>query len=558
MMRSALNNQNRTAGIALAALFLGAAFLPLSGCGGGSHPAAPGLGASREKVGAISFSVEWPKPDPSRLIPRAANSIQLRLFQGATEIAAPVVLNKPASFTTGQTQIATAAFAGLSVGTTAAPITYRVTATAFPSIGAVGVPQASGQTASTDIQLTLTAPAVSVPLTMNSTIAKIVVSPAVQDMRVGDTVTLAATALDAAGSVVLTTPSQIQWTLGSPAIGTIVTPGNPVTFTGRAIGTTSATARDAESGISSATPATLNVISTGLALSSWPKFHGNVRNTGLATVGAAIATTPSNRPGWPFSIGSSIELSSPAIGANNTVYIGANDGKLYAFQPDGSLKWSFPTGGQIQSAPIVGINGVVYVGSLDGKLYAVRDKGTSGALAWSQPFDAGGSIFGSPTMDRNGFIYVGTTATVGTTGGQSVYCVDSLNGVKKWGHGLTSECPVSPALNAAEDSVFVAASDGTVFSLNASSGVERWNAPLSATYGGTSFYSSSPVVGTSGGVETLYVTSQQGLVFGLNPASGILTWLQPFDLQAQVFGTPALSAGRFQALCRHLRQHLRS
>ena len=43
-------------------------------------------------------------------------------------------------------------------------------------------------------------------------------------------------------------------------------------------------------------------------------------------------------------------------------------------------------------------------------------------------------------------------------------------------------------------------------------------------------------------MDTLYVVSQQGLVFGLNPANGTLVWLQPFDLQAQVFGTPAVSA----------------
>ena len=36
--------------------------------------------------------------------------------------------------------------------------------------------------------------------------------------------------------------------------------------------------------------------------------------------------------------------SSPAIGADGTIYVGSEDDKLYAINPDGSQKWAFSTG----------------------------------------------------------------------------------------------------------------------------------------------------------------------------------------------------------------------
>jgi eukaryotic-like serine/threonine-protein kinase len=63
--------------------------------------------------------------------------------------------------------------------------------------------------------------------------------------------------------------------------------------------------------------------------------------------------------------------SSPAIGADGTVYVGSDDNKLYAINPDGSLKWTYITGDYVRSSPAIGANGTVYVGSYDGKLYAI-------------------------------------------------------------------------------------------------------------------------------------------------------------------------------------------
>jgi outer membrane protein assembly factor BamB len=66
--------------------------------------------------------------------------------------------------------------------------------------------------------------------------------------------------------------------------------------------------------------------------------------------------------------------SSPAV-ANGVVYVGSDDGRLYAFGAGGcgaatcAPLWSYATGSAVRSSPAVA-NGMVYVGSDDGRLYA--------------------------------------------------------------------------------------------------------------------------------------------------------------------------------------------
>ena len=72
-----------------------------------------------------------------------------------------------------------------------------------------------------------------------------------------------------------------------------------------------------------------------------------------------------------FAIGSRAIRSSPAVGADGTVYVGSIDNKTYALNADGSLKWSYATGGGISSSPAVGADGTVLVGSADGFLHVL-------------------------------------------------------------------------------------------------------------------------------------------------------------------------------------------
>jgi large repetitive protein len=76
-------------------------------------------------------------------------------------------------------------------------------------------------------------------------------------------------------------------------------------------------------------------------------FHQNLRHTGLSPNRTATDTGSLK---WGFTAGNQIR-SSPALGADGTIYVGSIDHKLYAINPDGSEKWSFTAGAAVVSSP---------------------------------------------------------------------------------------------------------------------------------------------------------------------------------------------------------------
>ena len=92
---------------------------------------------------------------------------------------------------------------------------------------------------------------------------------------------------------------------------------------------------------------------------------------------------------------------SPSVGSDGTIYIGSDDSRLYAINPDGSKKWAFKTGDQIRSSAAIDSDGVIYVGSNDNNLYAINPDGSK---KWV--FKTRGSVPSSPTIGSDGTIYV--------------------------------------------------------------------------------------------------------------------------------------------------------
>ena len=114
------------------------------------------------------------------------------------------------------------------------------------------------------------------------------------------------------------------------------------------------------------------------------------------------AINPDGSQKWMFTTGDCI-VSSPAIGADGTIYVGSCDKNLYAINPDGSKKWYFVTSGEIHSSPAIGVDGTIDIGSSDGNLYAIN---LCGNKVWS--FTTGGMIYSSPAIGADGTIYVGS------------------------------------------------------------------------------------------------------------------------------------------------------
>jgi outer membrane protein assembly factor BamB len=90
-------------------------------------------------------------------------------------------------------------------------------------------------------------------------------------------------------------------------------------------------------------------------------------------------------------------------------------------------KWSFPTGGEVESSPAVA-NGIVYFGSTDTHLYAVD--ATTGALVWR--LDPGDAIVSSPTVS-DGVVYLGTM-------GGGLFALDAATVHVDW--GVTMDGPI--------------------------------------------------------------------------------------------------------------------
>jgi hypothetical protein len=116
---------------------------------------------------------------------------------------------------------------------------------------------------------------------------------------------------------------------------------------------------------------------------------------------------------WHFNGGAGF-FSSPAIGSDDTIYVGTWDGYFAVFSPNGRVDWSVQTSPpyHINSSPAVGSNDVAYVGSKDGNFYAFQDPAITNGDNENEKqdwvFQTGDIIQSSPVIDANGTIYFGS------------------------------------------------------------------------------------------------------------------------------------------------------
>ncbi|OQP49027.1 hypothetical protein A4H97_29550 [Niastella yeongjuensis] len=229
---------------------------------------------------------------------------------------------------------------------------------------------------------------------------------------------------------------------------------------------------------------------------------------------------------------------------NKLLYIGSDDGNLYAIDASTGVQcWKFSMGGSIRSSPTLAA-GTVYVGSGNGYLYAVDS--ATGSLKWRHGFSqpvyscptvSGGSVFvycaanlvsldtatgnvnwqyytndlvnvvESPTV-ANGMVYVSTYL-----GSFSVGAINVTTGKLVWGYQSGGLGRSNPAV---VNGVVYAGQEGyTVVALDAFNGAEKWHY-YNREHGG----STSPTVAAG----KVFSGDFDGSIYALDSATGALQW----------------------------------
>lgn len=160
---------------------------------------------------------------------------------------------------------------------------------------------------------------------------------------------------------------------------------------------------------------------------------------------------------WSFETGGPVQ-SSPLVFEEN-VYVSSDDGYLYALGArSGKERWRFPTGGGSSSPAAFG--GAIFVGSADGWVYRIGDD--SGQEEWKTYL--GGGVTGGVAVSF-GTVFVGSLD-------RSVYALDAETGETLWTYVTSNEVHATPTV--AGQTVYIGSWDGNLYALNTADGAEQW------------------------------------------------------------------------------------
>ena len=206
---------------------------------------------------------------------------------------------------------------------------------------------------------------------------------------------------------------------------------------------------------------------------------------------------------WSFSSGARDDKggfeNAPALDNDGTLYIGGNDGILYALDAKtGNVRWTFDGVARagyktyaIFSSAAIGQDRTIYFGGKNGDLYAIREERgffrTGPAVRWR--YRLGPGIQSSPLLGADGIVYIGDER--GTF--HAVKPPDSGEwGTALWKHSTKGTLISSPAI-APGGTLFEGSMDGKLYAFGAGGGGASATGPFSGTWYGS--YQSDVVSG---------------------------------------------------------------
>ena len=268
-----------------------------------------------------------------------------------------------------------------------------------------------------------------------------------------------------------------------------------------------------------------------------------------AHLGVYSSTAPSLRTvRWRFHARGSL-VSSPVV-AGGIVYVGSNDGDLYALRrTDGSRVWRYATQGAVSSSPAVADN-AVYFSSTDGYVYAVDAR--TGGLRWR--FQTGGERrFQAPgihgikpagQMMADPFdMFISSPAVVGATlyigsGDHNVYALNAATGTLRWKFTTGDVVHATPAV--ADGTVYVGSWDRYFYALDAATGALRWKF---LTGDDQKIHNQIGIEGSAAVANGLvYFGCRDSHLYALDARDGALRWKHD-DFGSWVIASPAVYNG---------------
>ena len=298
------------------------------------------------------------------------------------------------------------------------------------------------------------------------------------------------------------------------------------------------------------------------------------RNEVSATAGAGQRPVVT-RVRWEYP--SSGQLTAPAVAADGTVVFGRSNttDQLVAVHPDGTRAWSLTIGsGTVTSAPSIGAQ-AIWVGANDGKLYAVKLDGSGELASPSRTCTASGSAKGPPAVlttgstdvafgaFSNGRILASTAAACAQTPLRDAFSAGAAVDLGGYVVGVTASAGASSTRRFSWDgaafeelwSVAVGTTvtatpafdlEGRILTGGQDAGLDRTTtagvtSPLATLTGSVN---ESPIVLSNG---DLVVGDASGKLHRLDSA-GAPVWSTPVDLGAAVHAPMALKDGPIRFL----------
>ncbi|WP_242156283.1 PQQ-binding-like beta-propeller repeat protein [Aestuariivivens sediminis] len=227
---------------------------------------------------------------------------------------------------------------------------------------------------------------------------------------------------------------------------------------------------------------------------------------------------------WSYAAGD-INRSTVSIDDNGNVYFGSYDDNLYAFSPDGTLRFQFDTGSNPRyNGAVFASDGTIYIGSQSDALFALNPDGTE---KWN--FGAGGDFNATPAIASDGTLFVGNT--------DDFFYAINPDGTEKWKSEYGSWTACATAIGedgtvyfSGEGNNLDPTSGGVLIAYDPNDGTEKWRV------GRTNKVSrGGPVIAPDG---TLYLAGQDGKLLAYNSADGTIKW--SYDLLGESLVTPAI------------------